>query len=146
MREEIPHEIEVHVASIIFRKTNGIVEVLIAKRSPKRALYPSKWECGGGQVFAGESFQEALKRQVKEEFNCTITLVGILGPYEIESPTLPQKKISGIKFACIIESGEPQVASEEHTECRWITLDKLDDYDFIGTLKEDIQTGAALLA
>ncbi len=41
---------ELHVAAICFREHESKLEVLCAKRTPERTLYPGKWECGGGAV------------------------------------------------------------------------------------------------
>ena len=55
MREDKNYQIEVHVAGMCFKDDC----VLAVKRSPNRRLYPGLWECSGGQVHPGESFEDA---------------------------------------------------------------------------------------
>ena len=69
MREKNKILIEVHVAGFVFRNNQGVIELLVAKRSDNREIYPSYWECGGGQVSHAENFEAAVIRQIKEELN-----------------------------------------------------------------------------
>jgi 8-oxo-dGTP pyrophosphatase MutT (NUDIX family) len=144
-REKKRYLIETHVAGICFRETETDIEVLIAKRRSDRKLYPSKWECGGGQVRAGENFTEAIKREMRDEFGITIQSVVVFGTYEIKVPDLEQKKIPGIKFVCFFEGfsdGEGiQIEKEEFSQWRWQSINNLSGINFIQGVREDIRTG-----
>ena len=50
---------------------NECDEVLCALRSPKMSL-PNYWEFPGGKIEPGESREEALKREIYEEFHAEI--------------------------------------------------------------------------
>ncbi len=146
MREDHRELIEAHVAGICFRESEGRVSVLIAKRGAKRSLYPGLWECGGGQVNAGENFDEAVIRQIREEFGISVDRAFPFGTYEIAVPNLSQKKIPGLKFVCIwheyVDDGTgPLLDDHEHSECRWQPIDELSGFDFIPGLRDDIRTG-----
>lgn len=142
MREEKIHKIEVHVATMCF---NDKKEVLIAKRSPERSLYPNIWACGGGLVWPGENFEDAIKREAKDELGVIVDIIGASGTYEIPIPDSEQKKIPGIKFACMVLSfvngKDPQI-SKEHSEWRWISINELDDFNFIPGVRQDILEAA----
>jgi 8-oxo-dGTP pyrophosphatase MutT (NUDIX family) len=144
-REEKRHLIEVHVAGICFRETENDIEVLIVKRNNNRELYPGKWECGGGQVFAGESFKEAIKRQMEDELGILIKNVVTFGTYEIETPQLEQKKIPGIKFVCFfdeyIDGKGPKINPKEHSEWKWQPIDDLGGIDFIEGVQSEMKIG-----
>ena len=125
MREENIHGIEVHVAGICFDGDN----VLVLKRSPTRRLYPNLWECGGGAVWPGENFEEALKREMKDEAGVIVEPIMSLKTYQIPVPDSEQKKIPGLRFVCKLVgfvNGKGLKISKEHTECKWISVDKLD--------------------
>jgi 8-oxo-dGTP pyrophosphatase MutT (NUDIX family) len=131
MREEGVTNLEVHVAGICFKDN----KVLIAKRSGSRALFPGQWECGGGAIKEGEGFEEAIKRQIKEEFNIDIQPIEVFKTYKIltDSTIIP-----GLRFICRIN--ELNIAlSPEHSEYKLITKEELDDYEFIPGLREDIK-------
>lgn len=66
--------------------------VLVTKRTPSGRLHPNLWECGG-QVREGESFGEAVARQLREEAGVRVNPVRVLGAYEIPMPESEQSKI-----------------------------------------------------
>ncbi len=140
IREDEIHKIEVHVAGVCIQKDDGL-KVLIGKRSNERRLYPGLWECGGGQVHRKEEFEEAIKRQFKEEFGVIIDPVKAIGHYKIvdrENDTV----IPGIKFCCrFIDYIEEKIWLDEaeFVEYRWILLNEMDRYEFIPGIKEDIR-------
>ncbi len=141
-REEYAHKIEVHVASICMKNVD-VPKVLIAKRLSSRELFPSLWECGGGQIHLGENFEDALYRQVKEEFSINVTIQDMLSTYEIVKNEF---KIPGIKFLCSLEPADQEIilSPKEHSEYKWATLNELQDYNLIPGLKEDISEGEVI--
>ncbi|MFQ5648215.1 MAG: NUDIX domain-containing protein [Candidatus Aenigmatarchaeota archaeon] len=141
MREDDRREMEVHVAVRCYRKTPSGYEVLCARRSPDRALLPGLWECGGGQVYPGESFIEAAKRQLREELGVEIEVLDGLSPYEIPAPGLPQKKIPGVVLVARHLSGEPRVDGRELVEWRWQPVERVGELNFIPGLAENIRKG-----
>jgi periplasmic divalent cation tolerance protein len=138
MREENRHEIEVHVAGICLRENNNSIEVLIAKRSDDRNIYPGYWECGGGQIKPGESFKDAVVRQHKEELNIISKAMIPVGTYEINVLDLPQKLIPGVYFLCEVILDDPKVDNREFVECKWIKIDEVNDYKVIPGLDKQI--------
>jgi ADP-ribose pyrophosphatase YjhB (NUDIX family) len=144
-REEKRYQIEVHVTGICFRETKNNIEVLIAKRNTNRELYPGKWECGGGQVYAGENFEEAVKRQMSDELGVIVKKIVIFGTYEMKTPHLEQKKIPAILFVCFfdkyIDGKGPKINPKEHSEWKWQPIDSLSEIDFIKEVPEEIKTG-----
>ncbi len=144
-REEKQHRIEVHVGGLCFRETQYNIEILIVKRQTQRKLYPGQWECGGGQVRAGENFSEAIKRQIREELGIIVDEALPFGTYEIKTKNLKQKKIPGIKSICLwhtyVNGREPQIDKKEHSQWKWQSIDNLSDIDFIQGIKKDIRQG-----
>lgn len=147
-RENKRYLLEVHVAGTCFRLDNNRVEVLIAKRHPKKELFPELWECGGGQVNFNENFEEAVIRQMKEELGVNVKNLIPFTVYEIFVPDLEQKKIPGVKFYCFLDSyvnGEGlQIDSNDFTECKWVGVDDLANYDFIPGIVDDIRNAVKL--
>jgi 8-oxo-dGTP pyrophosphatase MutT (NUDIX family) len=144
-RDEKRELIEVHVAGICFKETPNDIEVLIAKRRNDRKLLPGKWECGGGQVYPGENFHEAIKRQMEDELGVLVKRSVVFGTYVIKTPDLEQKIIPGIKFICFFEGyadGQgPKINTKEFSEWKWQPIDNLGEIDFIEGIPEDIKTG-----
>jgi ADP-ribose pyrophosphatase YjhB (NUDIX family) len=86
IREDGPDKLEVHVASVCVKMVKNRAQVLVARRTGNRSFFPGKWECGGGMVRRGESFDTAIQRQIFEEFELEIERVRVLEVYEIPFP------------------------------------------------------------
>lgn len=130
-------EIEVHVGFICFFDN----KCLILKRSPQKRLFPSLWECGGGKVQFGESFEDTVLREMREECQIEVKILNVLKVYTIDEPDICQKKIPGVKFMCEIikfpECGKP-VISDEHTEWKFISKQNVNKFDFIPGVDKDV--------
>jgi len=106
------------VGGVVFH--NGLI--LMAQRSCKDLN--GKWEFPGGKVEQGESHQEALKRELKEELDVN---TGIL-----EKIASNKFKINGKSYIlhCYrvdILNREP--VAKEHHLLSWVSIDKLLELD-----------------
>jgi 8-oxo-dGTP pyrophosphatase MutT (NUDIX family) len=144
-REKNQQLLEVHVAGICYRETNTDIEVLVAKRREDRDLYPGKWETGAGQVRSGENFEEAIQRQIADELGIKPKKVVVFRTYQVDTPSLPQKKIPGVMFVCLwnkyLNDDKPKISQEEFTEWKWQSLNHLNEIDLVPGLAKDIRTG-----
>jgi 8-oxo-dGTP pyrophosphatase MutT (NUDIX family) len=139
-REDGIEKLEVHVAGVCVRETKqGQWVILAARRSSKRSLFPEKWECGGGMVRAGEGFEEALKRQMFEEFGLDVEPWFIVESYQIHIPK-KQRIIPGVRFVCRTKQGDVKLNDREFSEFKWIKLPLSESLDWIGGIEEIIRT------
>jgi 8-oxo-dGTP diphosphatase len=101
-------------------------KVLCAKRGEEKTL-PGKWEFPGGKIEEGESPQEALQREIKEEMNCDIKVEKFITKtvYEYEFAI-----VHLATYICRIESGSPE--SSEHSELIWLPAEDLEALDWAG--------------
>jgi 8-oxo-dGTP diphosphatase len=99
--------------------------VLAARRSypPETA---GRWEFPGGKVEAGESPEAALVREVGEELGCRIRVRRWLDPQVTIRPGL----LLRVAIADLVD-GEPAPRAGEHDGLRWLTVDELDDVDWL---------------
>ncbi|MDI3502413.1 MAG: 8-oxo-dGTP diphosphatase [Archaeoglobi archaeon] len=117
------------VGALIFR--NG--RLLVIKRG--NPPYAGYWSVPGGKVNWGESLEEALKREIREELLVEIEvekLAGIVESIYREDGEVKYHYII-IDYFCRIVSGEP-VASDDALELRWVTMDELKELDVTPTL------------
>jgi len=139
IREDRRVRFEVHVAGVCVRPTNDHWQVLIAQRTNERHLYPGKWECGGGRVNDGESFNDAVKRQIFEEFGLDVEPCDLLETYEIHVPG--QKRIiAGLRFLCIAGDGVIRLNEREFTQCQWVGFPVPTNLDWIEGVKKILDT------
>lgn len=99
-------------------------QVLVVQRSEKMKL-PLKWEFPGGKTEQGESEQDCLKREIKEELNIQIELVKKLTP----SPFLyPNIFIELIPFIAKQVGGELKL--NEHADFKYLDKSELLNLDW----------------
>lgn len=141
-REKGIDEIEVHVATLCFEEQDGALRVLVAKRTGSRKIHPGLWECGGGQVRKGQTFQDAVKTQARDEFGLEIDVLFSANDYKIETEG---KVIPGIRFVCRPKPGQTvKLDPAEHTEFRWVAPDDLSSLPAIPGLAEEVRQAVVL--
>ena len=114
------------VAGIIYNNEN---KFLVAQRNLKKDQ-GGLWEFPGGKVEKEESYQEALKREIKEEFNADIEVMEYIGE---NIHHYPEKDIKLILYKAKLLSEEVELL--EHESCKWITKNQKDDFEFAGADK-----------
>lgn len=114
-------QIEV-VAAIIFQND----KVLCVQRTEHEKEYVSlKWEFPGGKVEVGESREEALVREIREELSVDIEVSKFLMTVE---HTCPDFHLAMHVFKCILDQGE--ITLNEHIALKWLSVDELDQLDW----------------
>ena len=83
------------------------------------------WEFVGGKVEAGESKEDALKRECREELDIAIS-VG--GKFADVTHVYPDLTVHLTLFNATITDGEPKLL--EHAAIEWITPSEIPDYEF----------------
>ena len=95
--------------------------VLLGRRRADLTWYPGVWDVVGGHVEAGETPEQALTRESREELAIEVTSLARL-PLTVEEPGL-----SMTVFVVRRWVGEPvNAAPEEHEVIRWFSADELD--------------------
>lgn len=84
------------------------------------------WEFPGGKIEPGETPQEALVREIKEELDTEIEVGDYLETVEYDYPTF---HLSMDCFFCTIKSGE--LVLKEHEAAKWLTAETLDSVDWL---------------
>jgi len=97
---------------------------MICQRPPHKAR-GLLWEFVGGKKEAGETLEQTLIRECKEEIAVTVKVNDIFAELVHEYPDITIKLTL---FNAEIAKGEPQKL--EHVDIKWITVDEIDDYDF----------------
>lgn len=98
-------------------------KVLLVRRSPHVRHYPDVWDLFGGHVEAGESLDEALRREAREELGVEVDLFHPLGT--VYDPVEPADITI---FAVTAWREEPfNAAPDEHSAIGWFSADELPD-------------------
>lgn len=83
------------------------------------------WEFVGGKVEPGETKEQALVRECREELAVTLTVGGVFMEVDHEYPDL---HVHLTLFDASIREGTPQML--EHNDIRWITPAEIPQYEF----------------
>ena len=118
-KPETRNPIEVS-AGLVFR--DG--KLLITQR-PSNGHLGGLWEFPGGKREAGETFEQALHRELMEELGIEVTILGL-----IESIThrYPEKTVHLQFYRCAWKCHEPQTIG--CPALAWVTREELANYEF----------------
>jgi ADP-ribose pyrophosphatase YjhB (NUDIX family) len=118
---------------IILRRNEGVVEILLVKRK----IYPEigKWCMIGGRIIKGESSNDAIQRQAKNEIGVS---VDILPPWNDTTPIMglsdplsdAQKHFVVLVYPVTISEGVVNESGPEFSESKWFPIDKVPELAF----------------
>ncbi|GAB4221633.1 MAG: 8-oxo-dGTP diphosphatase MutT [Spirochaetales bacterium] len=106
----------ISTAAIVFRGRN----ILLAQRMPTGSM-ASRWEFPGGKVEEGETPEEALVRELQEEFGLPGKVVELLGSAEFF-----HRGTHFILLGYLVEMEQEPTLLNDHTEVGWFALDEIE--------------------
>ena len=112
---------------------NNSIYLMFRRRINADGLVKEYYVIPGGGIELGETLEENVKRELKEEFLVNVNILGYLGKDEGEST------IANF-FACEIVEGIPKLGGPEKEKCcesnyyeiRKIEISNLDNIDILG--------------
>ncbi|MCJ7522304.1 MAG: NUDIX domain-containing protein [Dehalococcoidia bacterium] len=112
-------EIMVAVGAVI--RDEGDRVLLVKHRPEREGYWQGKWICPGGKLEFGESIEEGIKREVREETNLDIKLTSPLIPFEriVKSDGQTVLHVIYIDYLAEKRGGKLKPASDVG-EARWI--------------------------
>lgn len=84
------------------------------------------WEFPGGKMEAGESPEEALRREIWEELETRIVIERLVTTVEWDYPKF---HLTMHCYWCYVESGS--LTLKEHEAARWLSADKLESVKWL---------------
>ena len=108
------------VAALIWRDGRFLICQRPANKA--RALL---WEFVGGKIEPGESGEEALVRECREELDMTVAAGDV---FTDVTHVYPDLTVHLTLYHCTIAEGEPTLL--EHADMAWITPEEIGNYEF----------------
>ena len=84
------------------------------------------WEFPGGKIEADELPEDAIIREIKEELDTEVEVVGLLDTVEYDYPKF---HLSMDCFICKIKSGD--LVLKEHEAAKWLTKETLNSVEWL---------------
>ena len=105
----------------------------------KRGNEPSKgkWTIPGGLVELGESVEEAVIREAKEETCLDVEnpqLIDVVGNVDLDEYSKVKYHYVIIDYLVHVKSGNIQAASDA-AELRWVPLEEVEDYNLTSSFR-----------
>ena len=116
-------------SSNIIRVTAAILEkdgkILIAKRKTGDKLFAGLWEFPGGKVEEGETPEECMARELKEELDIEVEVGELITSNKHKYP-------HGIfeLLAYRVKHVSGEMVLNDHKEIKWVTADEMSNYEF----------------
>ena len=107
----------IHVVAAVIRDGEGRIFATQRGYGP----YKDGWEFPGGKIEPGETPEEALKREIREELDTEIEVGEPAGRIEYD---YPEFHLSMDCFFCVLLSGAPIL--KEHEAAKWLSREELD--------------------
>jgi 8-oxo-dGTP diphosphatase len=114
----------------------GVGAILICKRAillEKRKNDPGKgkWSIPGGKVEVGESMEQSVMREVKEETGLEVEkpkLIDVVSNVELDETGRAKYHFVIIDYFVKLKTGTLEAASDA-AELKWVPLDEVETYD-----------------
>lgn len=116
----------IRVVAAIIKAINENGEPIIFATQRGYGDFKGGWEFPGGKIEEGESPQEALVREIKEELETDIVVGELIDTIEYDYPNF---HLSMDCFWAEIVSGD--LVLTEHKAAKWLTKDELDSVEWL---------------
>lgn len=111
--------------SVFIAVTNDDGDLLVHRRAEHKDVWPGWWDIAvGGVVGCDESFDDAARREFREELGTDTTPIQFIGSGAYEDDTV---KLVAHCYV-VVENGPFQFTDNEITEAHWVSADELDHW------------------
>lgn len=138
MSQSVPSPALGVAARGVVRRDDGCI--LLIRRAPHQNTDPGTWELPGGKLDYGETLQETLAREVREETGLEVTV----GPpihicHFVKDPFW----VTCVTFVCGYAGGEVRL-SDENDDHAWVETSEIPGREYARMIREQLDAYVAL--
>lgn len=119
--------------AVVIEDNNG--NILLTQRGKTSRDEFGKWENCGGAIDQGETEEEAIKREVKEELGCELNIKGIIYKDHFTTDSGATWQVTVFK-GVLLGNPEPQ-NTDENADVKWFSKQKLNEVDLATYTRQD---------
>ena len=113
----------------IYTITTAIIrnsdKYLIAKRATTKKFAPNQWEFISGFIDDGETAEETILREIKEELGIEGKIISSSSPFDIIDN---EGKWIITPFLIEVDTRDIKINPKDHSEVKWVTADEFEKY------------------
>ena len=110
--------------------------ILLLKRNAQRRTSPNKWQTPSGFIKEGESAEEAVLREVKEETSLDGTIKKSGRAFEVVDEWA---RWIIVPFLISVISDKVVIDTKEHSEFTWVKVDEISSFECVEGIDEDLK-------
>ena len=110
--------------------------ILLLKRNAQRRTSPNKWQTPSGFINEGESAEEAVLREVKEETALDGTIKKSGSAFEVVDEWA---RWIIVPFLILVKSDKVVIDTKEHSEFRWVKVNDVSSFECVKGIEEDLK-------
>jgi 8-oxo-dGTP diphosphatase len=108
----------------------------LSKRNARRRTSPNKWQTPSGFINEGESAEEAVLREVKEETALDGTIKKSGDVFDVIDEWA---RWIIIPFLILVKSDKVVIDTREHSEFRWVKVEEVSSFECVKGIDQDLK-------
>ena len=117
-------------------------KILISQRNePELPEVHLKWDLPGGTNEFGESLEDTIKREIKEETGLEVSIKELV-PYSVSKTWNYETHLSHtllFAYICELQSGETKTNDQGINELKWIAIEEITLHTFLPTTQSFLE-------
>ncbi len=110
--------------------------ILLLRRNAQRRTSPNKWQTPSGFMKEGESAEEAVLREVKEETALDGTIKKSGSAFEVVDEWA---RWIILPFLVLVKSYKVVIDTREHSEFKWVKVDEVSSFECVKGIEDDLK-------
>lgn len=136
-------KLHIVVALAVIRNPDG--KFLVLKRSEREIVTPGYYTIPGGKVEGNDTIEETLQKECLEEANIEL-LPGKVFLCDHSFVRPDSQTVKTFSYLCEAKDWTKAKAGADFTDCRYVTIEELNELQHVNVVKESFERAEGLIA